>query len=49
LKQWTPATDNTILTVVNLDPHHAQSGWLDLDLEPARHRRGLSISGARSA
>ena len=27
-----PASDNTILTVVNLDPHHAQSGWLDLDL-----------------
>jgi len=27
-----PASDNTLLTVVNLDPHHAQSGWLDLDL-----------------
>ncbi len=27
-----PASGNTILTVVNLDPHHAQSGWLDLDL-----------------
>jgi starch synthase (maltosyl-transferring) len=26
-------TDNdVILTVVNLDPHHAQSGWLSLDL-----------------
>ena len=24
--------DNTLLCVVNLDPHHAQSGWLDLDL-----------------
>jgi starch synthase (maltosyl-transferring) len=23
---------NAILTVVNLDPHHAQSGWVDLDL-----------------
>ena len=23
---------DVILTVVNLDPHHAQSGWLDLDL-----------------
>jgi starch synthase (maltosyl-transferring) len=27
-----PAADNTILVVVNLDPHHVQSGWLDLDL-----------------
>lgn len=24
---------NCVLCVVNLDPHHAQSGWLDLDLE----------------
>jgi starch synthase (maltosyl-transferring) len=24
---------NTILVVVNLDPHEAQSGWVDLDLE----------------
>jgi starch synthase (maltosyl-transferring) len=23
---------NIILTVVNLDPHHAQSGWVDLDV-----------------
>ena len=22
--------DNIILTVVNLDPHHAQSGWVEL-------------------
>ena len=28
-----PGSDNTILTVVNLDPHNAQSGWLDLDLK----------------
>ena len=28
-----PGSDNTILTVVNLDPHHAQSGWLDLNLK----------------
>jgi starch synthase (maltosyl-transferring) len=27
-----PAADNTILAVVNLDPHHAQSGWVELDL-----------------
>ena len=23
---------NVMLTVVNLDPYHVQSGWLDLDL-----------------
>jgi len=26
------ASKNVVLTVVNLDPHHTQSGWLDLDL-----------------
>jgi starch synthase (maltosyl-transferring) len=26
------AADNVIVAVVNLDPHHAQSGWLELDL-----------------
>jgi starch synthase (maltosyl-transferring) len=26
------ATGNFIVTVVNLDPHHTQSGWVDLDL-----------------
>jgi starch synthase (maltosyl-transferring) len=24
---------NTVLVVVNLDPHHAHAGWIDLDLE----------------
>jgi len=24
--------DNVILTIVNLDPHHLQAGWVDLDL-----------------
>ena len=24
--------DNVIIVVVNLDPHHAQSGWIELDL-----------------
>ncbi|MGH8259778.1 MAG: maltotransferase domain-containing protein, partial [Steroidobacteraceae bacterium] len=28
----TPDRSDAILTVVNLDPHHAQSGWLELDL-----------------
>jgi starch synthase (maltosyl-transferring) len=26
-------SSNAILTVVNLDPHHPQSGWVDLDLD----------------
>jgi starch synthase (maltosyl-transferring) len=26
------AVGDSVLTVVNLDPHHAQSGWLQLDL-----------------
>ncbi len=33
----TASHDNTILVAVNLDPHHEQSGWLNLDL----HRLGL--------
>jgi starch synthase (maltosyl-transferring) len=28
-----PASTNVILTVVNLDPHHPQSGWVDLDVD----------------
>jgi hypothetical protein len=27
------AESNTIVTVVNLDPYHTQSGWMDLSLE----------------
>ena len=27
-----PDLTNVLLIVVNLDPHHAQSGWVDLDL-----------------
>jgi len=27
------ASGNVILTVVNLDPHNTQSGWIDLDLD----------------
>jgi starch synthase (maltosyl-transferring) len=26
-------TNDVVLVVVNLDPHHAQSGWVDLDLD----------------
>ena len=26
------ASQNAILTVVNLDPHHTQSGWIELDI-----------------
>ncbi len=29
----TDELDNVILTVVNLDPHHVQSGWVNLDLD----------------
>jgi starch synthase (maltosyl-transferring) len=29
----TPELDNVILVVVNLDPHHAQAGWLNLSLK----------------
>jgi starch synthase (maltosyl-transferring) len=28
-----PRSGNVILTVVNLDPHHPQSGWVDLDVD----------------
>jgi len=28
-----PSCGNVILTVVNLDPHAAQSGWVDLDID----------------
>ena len=30
--RFTPALDNVILCVVNLDPHHVQSGWVEIDL-----------------
>jgi starch synthase (maltosyl-transferring) len=29
----TPAMDNIVLTIVSMDPHHTQSGWLDLPLD----------------
>jgi starch synthase (maltosyl-transferring) len=32
-----PASTNVILTVVNLDPHQAQSGWVDLDVGALRY------------
>jgi starch synthase (maltosyl-transferring) len=45
--------ENVVLTVVSVDPHNAQSGWIELDLE-ALHLDGKStfqvhdlISGAR--
>ncbi|MBW3661308.1 MAG: alpha-1,4-glucan--maltose-1-phosphate maltosyltransferase, partial [Gemmatimonadetes bacterium] len=28
-----PDGDNAVLVVVNLDPHHRQTGWVDLDLD----------------
>jgi starch synthase (maltosyl-transferring) len=47
------AQGDAVLTVVNLDPHHAQSGWLHLDLAPLGVPDGASfqahdlLSGAR--
>jgi len=29
----TPDRSNVIVAVVNLDPHHVQSGWIDVDLD----------------
>ena len=30
------AGDNAVVVVVNLDPHHVQSGWVTLDLDRLR-------------
>ena len=35
------ATENAVLVVANLDPHHTQSGWVTLDLE------ALDVDAAR--
>jgi starch synthase (maltosyl-transferring) len=35
------ASDNMVLTVVNLDPYNAQSGWIDLDLTRLNLDAGL--------
>lgn len=49
----TPDGSNTVVCVVNLDPHHTQSGWLELDLSAFGLEAGQSyqlhdvISGAR--
>ncbi len=34
--------DNAVLVVVNLDPHHRQSGWIDLDLDALNLASGES-------
>lgn len=45
--------DNLVVTVVNLDPHHIQSGWVELDLEAlgvdtqAPYQMHDMLSGAR--
>jgi starch synthase (maltosyl-transferring) len=31
--KYDPETRNRIVAIVNLDPHHVQSGWVDLDLD----------------
>jgi len=49
----TPELDNIILTVVSLDPHHVQSGWVELSLEKLGIEPGVSyqvhdlLTGAR--
>jgi starch synthase (maltosyl-transferring) len=49
----TPDRSNVIVVVVNLDPHHAQSGWMELDLEWLGLAKGESyqmhdlLTGAR--
>ncbi|MBI4293052.1 MAG: alpha-1,4-glucan--maltose-1-phosphate maltosyltransferase [Betaproteobacteria bacterium] len=49
----TPEGENAVLTVVNLDPYHAQSGWVELDLRAlgleahASYQVHELLSGAR--
>ena len=43
------AGTNVILTVVNLDPHHPQSGWVDLDVGGPEVRSRSALPGARFA
>ncbi len=49
----TPDRSNVIVAVVNLDPHHVQSGWLELDLQWLGLEQGESyqmhdlLTGAR--
>jgi len=31
-RKWAPGSD--LIVVVNLDPHHVQSGWVKIPLEP---------------
>ncbi len=33
--RWDEATSDSLLVVVNLDPHHTQDGWVTVDLERA--------------
>ena len=40
---------DSVLVVVNVDPHHAQSGWVRLDLRTLGLPRGRTLPGARPA
>jgi starch synthase (maltosyl-transferring) len=48
-----PGADNTVVVVINLDPHHPQSGWVQLDLARLGLEAGRSfqvhdlLTGAR--
>ena len=49
---YTKATDDgssQVLVVVNLDPHHMRSGFVDLPARRARPRRAPAVPGARPA
>jgi len=44
------ADDNIVVTIVSLDPHNTQSGWVELDLEiPQPFQVHDLLSGARHA
>ncbi len=38
-----------VFTVVNLDPHHAQTGWVELPLEELGLDADAAVPGARPA
>ncbi len=49
LQQGERRPDNLVLVVVNLDPHHAQAGWVELDLAALGLEPDAAVPGARPA
>ncbi len=41
--------DNVVVSVVNLDPYHTQSGWVELDLEGAGRGPRVALPDERAA